>query len=115
MDTWRDVVHTSNLNEVRTIRKKRVILAGTSRERERERRGKEEREAPPSLYDLRSSVGRLTSGQDLKSEYSLRATRGHQNKEFSSEIRAESLGGRGFQASWCSKRFIFTPRGREPS
>ena len=43
------------------------------------------------------------------------ATHGHQNQEFSSEIRAESSGGRGFQASGSSKSFVFAPRGREPS
>ena len=53
-------------------------------------------------------------GQDLKSEYSSRATRGHQNKEFSSEIRAESSGGRGFRASGSLKSFVFSPRGWEP-
>ena len=74
-----------------------------------------EREAPPSLQDLRSSNDRITSGQDLKSKYSSRATCGHRNQEFSSKIRAESLGGRGFQASGSSEGFVFAPRGRERS
>ena len=77
------------------------FLAGTGRERERRRR--EEREAPHFLYDLQISSGRFASGQDLKSEHSSRATRGHQNQEFSSEIRAESSGGHGFRASGSSK------------
>ena len=57
----------------------------------------------------------MTSGQDLKSKYSSRATRGHRNQEFSSKIRAKSSGGRGFRASRSSEGFVFTPRGREPS
>ena len=114
VDTWFDMGHTSNLNEVR---KKKKIKGhfGRNRWRERERRRKEKREAPPSLYDLWSLGGRLASGQDLKSEYSSRATRGHQNKEFSSEIRAESSGGRAFRALKSSKNFVLAPRGREPS
>ena len=74
-----------------------------------------EREAPPSLQDLRSSNDRLTSGQVLKSKYSSRATYGHRNQEFSTKIRAKSLRGRGFRASGSSEGFVFTPRGRERS
>ena len=55
------------------------------------------------------------SSQDLKSEYSSRATCGHQNQESSSEIRAESSGGHGFQNFGYSKSIVFTPRGKEPS
>ena len=52
---------------------------------EREKREREER-APHSLYDHRSSSGRLVLGQDLKSEYLSRTMCGHQNQEFLSEI-----------------------------
>ena len=82
------------------------------------RRGRREgikREALTYLQDLRSSDGRLASGQDLKSEYSSRAARGDQNQEFSSEIRAESSGGHGFRASRSSKSFVFAQRGNESS
>ena len=41
--------------------------------------------------------------------------RGHQNQEFSSEIRVESSGGHGFRASGSSKSIVFAPRCREPS
>ena len=41
--------------------------------RERER----ERKSPPSLYDLQRSGDRLSMGQGLKWEYSVRATRGY--------------------------------------
>ena len=44
------------------------------------------REDLPSLSDLRQLATRFPSGQDLKSEYSSRATRGHRNQEFSSKI-----------------------------
>ena len=37
------------------------------------------------------------------------------NQEFSSKIRAESSGGRGFRASGSSEGFIFSSRGRKPS
>ena len=90
------------------------FLVGTDIEREREReterekRGRDEREAPLYLYDLRSSGGCLASGQDLNLEYSLRATCGHQNQEFSSKIRAESSGGSGFRAFGSLKSFVFT-------
>ena len=43
MDTWSDVGHTSNLNEVRTKRRKMVIF-GKNRQREREKREREEGE-----------------------------------------------------------------------
>ena len=39
-------------------------------------------------------VTRLASSKDLNLEYSSRVTRGHRNQEFSSDIRAKSLGGR---------------------
>ena len=80
-------------------------------EEERERK----RKALHSLYDIWRSGSHLPTGQGLKSKYSARATHGHQNQEFSLEIRAESLGGCGFQAFGSSKSFVFTQRGREPS
>ena len=48
-------------------------------------------------------MARFPSGQDLKSEYSLRATRGHQNQEFSSKIRAKVREGRGSGSSGLQK------------
>ena len=74
-----------------------------------------ETEAPPSLQDIRSSNGHLMSDQDLKSECSSKAMRGHQNQEFSLKIRAESSGGLGFRASGSLEGFFFAPRAREPS
>ena len=85
------------------------------RNRQRQKRGRDEREAPTSLYDLRSSGGHLASSQDLNSKHSSRATRGHQNQEFSSEIRAENSRVCGFGASGSSQSFVFAPRDREPS
>ena len=91
---------------------KRLFLAETGIEREKRERG--ERGSTFSLISMEQG-GHIASGQDLKSEYSSRATRGHQNQEFLSEIRAESLGGHGFRSSGSPKSFVFTPRGREPS
>ena len=59
--------------------------------------------------------GSVLSGQDLKSEYSSRATRGHRNQEFSSKFRAEVQEGRGSRVFGTPKSFVFAPRGREPS
>ena len=73
------------------------------------------REALPSLQDLRRSAARFPSGQDLKLEYSSRATRGHRNQEFSSNIRVEVREGHGSRVFRTPKSFIFAPRGREPS
>ena len=59
--------------------------------------------------------GSFPSGQDLKSEYSSRAMRGHRNQEFSSKIQAEVREGRGSRVFGTPKSFVFTLRGREPS
>ena len=68
----------------------------------------------PRLKVVRSG-GQISSSQDLKSKHSSRATRAHRNQEFSSKIRAESLGGRGFRTFGSSEGFVLAPRGREPS
>ena len=74
------------------------------------------REALHSLLDLRRSVARFPSGQDLKSEYLFRATHGHRNQEFLSKIRAEVLEGRGSRVFRTPKKSsVFALRGREPS
>ena len=59
--------------------------------------------------------GSVPSSQDLKSEYSSKATRGHRNQEFSSKIRAEVREGLGSQVFGTQKSFVFASRGREPS
>ena len=56
-----------------------------------------EREAPTSLYDLRSLVVRFSSGQELKSIYATRAMLGYRKQRVSPKIQAKSLGDRGFQ------------------
>ena len=58
-------------------------------------------------------MARFSSGQDLKCEYSLRATRGHQNQEFSSNIRGEARESRGSRVFGTPKSFVFAPRGRD--
>ena len=81
-------------------------------------RGEEEiveREAPTSLYDLRSSVARFSLGQELKSIYATKATRGYQKQRISSKIQVKSSGDRGFRVSETSESFVFAPRGRDSS
>ena len=50
-----------------------------------------------SLYNLWRSGGRISSGQDLKFIYSIRATRGYQKHEISSRVCAKSLGNQRFR------------------
>ena len=52
------------------------------------------REAPTSLYHLQRSSGRLPMGQGLKSEYSVRTTRGYHKLQVSARFHAEGLGSR---------------------
>ena len=58
-----------------------------------------------STFSLRFTVTatRFPSGQDLKSEYLSRATRGHQNQEFSLKFGAEVREGRGLGSSGLQK------------
>ena len=74
-----------------------------------------EREALTSLYNLRSSVARFSSGQELKFIYATRATRGYQKQRISLKIHSKSLGDRGFRVSGTSESFIFAPRGKDSS
>ena len=74
-----------------------------------------EREAPTSLYDLRSSVARFSSGQELKSIYATRAAHGYRKQRISPKIQAKSSGDRGFLVSRTSESFNFAPRGRDSS
>ena len=90
MDEWREVGPASNLNLNRKKKgkKKKIshflpISAGSDSGHELER---EMRETPHSLYDLRRSVGRNPSSQDLKFIYSTRATRGYRKHTISSKI-----------------------------
>ena len=62
------------------------------------------------LYDLRSSVARFSSGQELKFIYAMRATHGPRTK-----IQAKSSGDRGFLVSGTSESFVFAQRGRDSS
>ena len=55
-------------------------MLGKTVERERER-GREKEKSKTYLFDLRSSIGRISSGQDLKFIISTRATRGYKKKE----------------------------------
>ena len=57
----------------------------------KERRERGEREALPTLYDLRRSGSRFPTDQELKSEYSTRATRGHRKFQVSPRFHAGGL------------------------
>ena len=90
--------HTLNLSEVRIKRgkqkeNKEKERKGGETDRE-ERKGREEREALSSLYDLKRSVDRLLTGQGLKSEYTTRSTRGYRKLQVSSRFRAEGSASR---------------------
>ena len=67
------------------------------RETREERREKEKRETPTSLYDLRRSVGRFSSGQELKIICSTKATRRYRKHEISPRIQVKSSGNQGFR------------------
>ena len=62
----------------------------------KKRREKDERESPTSLYDLLRSVGRFSSGQELKIICSTKATRGYRKYEISPRIQVKSSGNQGF-------------------
>ena len=66
-----------------------------------------EKEASTSLYDLRRLVGRLPTGQILKSEYSARATRGYQKLQVSLRFHVDGLGSRKL---WVQEVFAELPR-----
>ena len=74
-----------------------------------------EREAPTSLYDLRSLVDRFSLGQELKSIYATRVMRGHRKQRILPKIHAKSLEDRGFRVSGTSESFVFALRGRDSS
>ena len=63
----------------------------------RKRREKDEREAPTSLYDLRRSVGRFSSGQELKIICLTKAMPKYKKHEISPRIQVKSLGSQGFR------------------
>ena len=84
-------------------------------ERGEERVQRVEREALTSLYDLRSSIARFSSGQKLKSLYMTRATGGYRKQRISPKIQVKSLGDCGFQVSRTFESFFFAQRGRDSS
>ena len=61
------------------------------------REERDEREASNSLYDLRRSVGRFSSGQELKIICSTKATRRYRKHEISQRIQLKSSGNQGFR------------------
>ena len=88
-----------------------IPFLGSTRESEKG----EEREAPTSLYDLWISVAQFSSGQELKTIYATRATRGYQKQRISPKIHAKSSRDRGFRVSGTFESFVFPLRGRDSS
>ena len=83
------------------------------------RRGREEREALPSLYDLWRLGSRFSLGQEQKFIASTRATHGYQKLQVSPRFRPKGSGSRKLRVrevfvelSWD---VAHTSRGREPS
>ena len=62
-----------------------------------EERERVEREAPTSLYFLRSSVARFSLGQERKFIYSAGATRGYRKHGILPRIQARSSGNQRFR------------------
>ena len=86
----------------------------TCRESER---GEErvDREAPTSLYDLRSLITKFSSGQELKCTYATRAMSGYWRQRILLKIQAKSSRDHGFRVSGISENFVFAQRGRDSS
>ena len=105
MDTWCDVNHTSNLNEVRTKKRKGAIFWQESAERGREKRERGER-GSISLYDLRRSVNRFPTGQGLKSEYSTRSTCGYRKLQVSPRFAQKVREVKSFGFRKCPQDFL---------
>ena len=79
---WQDEASYLTLDETNSV--------GREKERKKERREKDERKSLTSLYDLRRSVGRFSSGQELKIICSMKATRGYRKHEISPMIQVKS-------------------------
>ena len=67
------------------------------RKKKEKEKKKEKKEAPTSLYNIRRSMGRFSSGQELKIICSTKATRGYRKHEISLRIQLKSLGNQGFR------------------
>ena len=112
--------HMSNLSELEQkkgkmgMREKKAHFSCNVHERVREEK-RVEKEAPTSLYDLRSLIAQFSSGQELKFIYAMRATRGYRKQRILPKIQAKSSGDREFLVSGTSESFVFAPRGILPS
>ena len=87
---WQDEAPHLTLDQTNPVGRRR---RKGGKKKEREKSGeKEERKTPTSLYDLRRSVGRFSSGQELKIICSTKATRGYRKHEISFRIQVKSSG-----------------------
>ena len=83
---WQDEASHLTFDQTNSIGRRRRKRGG------REKIGeKEKRETPTSLYDLRRSVGRFSSGQELKIICSTKATRGYQKHEIPQDFLEQLL------------------------
>ena len=89
-DVWQDEDISHDFRPNNSVEKE---IDGGKRKKRRE---KEEREAPTSFYDIRRSVGRFSSGQELKIICLTKATHGYRKHEISSRIQVKSSGNQGF-------------------
>ena len=83
-----------NLDQTNSVGRRRRMKGKRKRN---ERREKDERETPTSLYDLRRSVGWFSSDQELKIICLTKATRGYRKHKISPRIQVKSSGNRGFR------------------
>ena len=91
---WQDEASHLTLDQTNSMGKRK--REGGEKEK-RKRREKEEREAPTSLYDLRRSVGRFSSSQELKIICFTKASHGYRKHEISPRIQVKSSGNQGFR------------------
>ena len=98
---WQDEASHLTLDQTNSMGKRKREGGGGGggggEKEKRKRREKEEREASTSLYDLRRSVGRFSSSQELKIICSTKASHGYQKHEISPRIQVKSSGNQGFR------------------
>ena len=71
---WQDEASHLTLDQTNSMGRRR---RNGGEKKRKKRRKKDQREDPTSLYDLLRSVGRFSSGQELKIIFSTKATSGY--------------------------------------
>ena len=88
---WQDEASHLTLEQTNSVGRRRRRGGKT-----KEKREKEEREAPTSLYNLQRLMGRSSSGQELKNICLTMDMRGYQKHEILPRIQVKSSGNQGF-------------------